>query len=55
MPEPALDMTDAQLDLFIDDAENKACGADWWNHDFFEEAKVIAEELKAWRRLHAQV
>jgi hypothetical protein len=53
MAEPALDMTNEQLDAFIEDAEDKGCGDDWYNYGFFDEAKVIAEELRGWRKLDA--
>ena len=48
-----LDITDAQLVVFINDV-------DWYLGDngtlsdgFFEAARVIAEELQAWRKLDA--
>jgi hypothetical protein len=47
------DMTDEQIDEFIQDAEVKGCSDDWWNYDFFDAASVIAQELKAWRKLDA--
>ena len=43
-------LTDAELDEFIEDAERKQeHNDDWWNTDFYEEAKAVANELKTWR------
>lgn len=43
-------LTDKELDEFIEDVDRKvsgeSCGDDWWNYDFFEEAKAIGEDLK---------
>ena len=40
-------LTDAELDEFIEDAERKhEHNDDWWNMDFYEEAIVVANELK---------
>jgi hypothetical protein len=54
MAEPALDMSDEQIDAFIEDVNRKiSYGEEWWLDDFFQEARVIAEELQAWRKLDA--
>jgi hypothetical protein len=45
-------MTDDQLDEFIKRAESLGSTIGPLD-DFCEEAKVIAEELQAWRKLHA--
>ena len=42
-------ITDEDLTEFIEDAESKEGGDDWWNDCFYEEAGCVAKEMRVWK------